>query len=211
MAKKTSSSRWLARQKRDPYVKQAQEGGWRSRAVFKLEQIDRRDRLLRPGQRIVDLGAAPGGWCQYAARRLNGQGTIVGLDILPIEPLAKVTFLQGDFLESEILGRLSETLAGEPLDLVLSDLAPNFSGIRIADSARSFELAELARDFAVEWLRPDGAFLVKVFEGAELPDFRASLRQSFRQVAVRKPEASRQDSREIYLLARGLQKTDNVN
>lgn len=200
---KDSSQRWLARQRRDPYVAQAQKDGWRSRAVYKLQQIDQRDRLLKPGQRIVDLGAAPGGWCQYAARKLQGRGTIIGLDILPIEPLDGVKLLQGDFLESEVLTRLSETLAGQPLDLVLCDLAPNFSGVKDADIARAYELAELARDFAVQWLRPEGSFLVKLFEGGPMQDYRASVRADFNSVAIRKPEASRSGSREIYLLAQG--------
>lgn len=201
MKSKGSSGRWLDRQRKDRFVKQAQDGGWRSRAVFKLQEIDQRDQLIKPGQRIVDLGAAPGGWCQYAARKLKGQGTVIGLDLLPIEPLSHVNLIQGDFLESEILDRLSQQLNNQPLDLVLSDMAPNFSGIRDADLARSYELAELASEFAVEHLAPHGRFLVKVFQGTDFEAYRAQLRRAFKRVLIRKPSASRAESRELYLLA----------
>ncbi len=209
MPKRSSSGRWLQRQRKDPYVKQAHEGGWRSRAVYKLEEIDRRDRLFRPGQRIVDLGAAPGGWCQYAVSRLQGRGRVIGLDLLPIDPIAGVDLIEGDFRKEEVLAELSALVEGQALDLVLSDMAPNFSGIRDADLARSYELAELARDFAVQHLAQGGSFLVKLFQGADFEAYRASLRKEFAKVMVRKPDASRAESREFYLLAQGLLKGEN--
>lgn len=209
MKRKGSSGRWLDRQRKDHFVKQAQDGGWRSRAVFKLQQIDQRDGLIKPGQRIVDLGAAPGGWCQYAARKIKGNGTVIGLDLLPIKPLPQVSLIEGDFLESAILDRLSKQLNNQALDLVLSDMAPNLSGIRDADLARSYELAELAADFAVEHLHEHGRFLVKVFQGNGFEDYRAQLRQMFKRVAIRKPDASRAESRELYLLASEPLKQDN--
>ncbi len=209
MPKRSSSGRWLQRQRKDPYVKQAHEGGWRSRAVYKLEEIDRRDRLFRPGQRIVDLGAAPGGWCQYAVSRLQGRGRVIGLDLLPIDPIAGVDLIEGDFRNEEVLAELSALVEGQALDLVLSDMAPNFSGIRDADLARSYELAELARDFAVQHLAQGGSFLVKLFQGADFEAYRASLRKEFAKVMVRKPDASRAESREFYLLAQGLLKGEN--
>lgn len=202
MKRRGSSGRWLDRQRKDQFVKQAQDGGWRSRAVFKLEEIDKRDQLIRPGQRIVDLGAAPGGWCQYVARKLKGQGTIIGLDLLPIDALDHVELIQGDFLDDEVLAELADKVQNKPLDLVLSDMAPNFSGIRDADLARSYELAELALDFAVKHLGQGGAFLVKVFQGADFESYRDQLRAAFAKVAIRKPGASRAESRELYLLAR---------
>ncbi len=202
MKRRGSSGRWLDRQRKDQFVKQAQDGGWRSRAVFKLEEIDKRDQLIRPGQRIVDLGAAPGGWCQYAARKLKGHGTVIGLDLLPIDPLDHVQLIQGDFLENSALEQLSELVKNQPLDLVLSDMAPNFSGIRDADLARSYELAELAMDFAVQHLGKNGAFLVKVFQGSDFETYRNKLRTAFTKVSIRKPGASRAESRELYLLAR---------
>ena len=210
MKRKGSSARWMERQRKDPFVRQAQEAGWRSRAVFKLQEIDLRDQLIKPRQRIVDLGAAPGGWCQYAARKLKDSGTIIGLDLLPIEPLEHVHLIEGDFLESEILDRLSEQVQNRPLDLVLSDMAPNFSGIRDADLARSYELAELALDFAVEHLGAGGSFLVKVFQGPDFEAYRARLRQHFKRVMIRKPDSSRSQSRELYLLAREPLKMNNA-
>ena len=209
MSKRGSSGRWLSRQRKDPNVKQAQDHGWRSRAVFKLQAVDRRDRLIRPGQRIVDLGAAPGGWCQYACDKLKGRGEIVGLDLLPIEPIDGVHLIEGDFRRQDVLDELVSVLRGEPLDLVLSDMAPNFSGVKDADIARSYALAELALDFAVQHLTAGGDFLVKVFQGADFEPYRQSLRERFEKVMVRKPEASRSESRELYLLARGLLEQKN--
>ncbi len=197
-----SSARWLKEHFDDVYVKRAQAEGWRSRAVFKLEEIDRRDHLLRPGITLVDLGAAPGGWSQYAQRSLQGQGHIIALDILPMEPLTGVEFLQGDFQDEAILSQLLQMLGSSRADLVLSDLAPNMSGMMAVDQPRAMTLAELALELAERVLRPGGSLLVKVFEGEGLDDFRRQLRERFRELQVRKPKASRERSRELYLLAK---------
>src|SRR5690606_29813560 len=204
MAKRSkSSSRWLGEHFADEYVKRAQAEGLRSRAVFKLEEIDAKDRLLRPGMTVVDLGAAPGGWSQYAAHKLGARGRIVALDILEMEPLDGVEFLQGDFTEDEPLERLLATLGAERADLVMSDMAPNMSGMDAVDQPRAMYLAELALDLAVKILKPGGAFLVKVFQGEGFDEFLAQLRARFDRVNVRKPRASRSRSREVYLLALG--------
>jgi len=188
----------------DFYVKQAVEQGWRSRAAFKLMEIDDRDRLLRPGSVVVDLGCAPGGWCQVASERMKGQGRIVGLDLLEMAPVAHVRFIQGDFTEDAVLARLEEELAGKAVDLVISDMAPNITGVLVSDQARSYYLAELAADFARQRLKPEGAFLVKVFQGEGFEPYMKALRAAFSSVAARKPKSSREESREVYLLARGL-------
>jgi len=204
MAKRSkSSSRWLGEHFADEYVKRAQAEGLRSRAVFKLEEIDAKDRLLRPGMTVVDLGAAPGGWSQYAAHKLGARGRIVALDILEMEPLDGVEFLQGDFTEDEPLERLLATLGAERADLVMSDMAPNMSGMDAVDQPRAMYLAELALDLAVKILKPGGAFLVKVFQGEGFDEFLVQLRARFDRVNVRKPRASRSRSREVYLLALG--------
>ncbi|MDX1626858.1 MAG: SAM-dependent methyltransferase [Wenzhouxiangellaceae bacterium] len=195
-----SSSRWRARQESDPYVRQARSEGYRARAAYKLLELDRKDRLLRPGAKVVDLGAAPGSWAQVAAERVGPQGRVVALDLLEIEPIEGVDVLQGDFRDDEVLAAL-ETLVGERVDLVLSDMAPNISGIAASDQARSMHLAELALDFAVEWLQPDGRFAVKLFQGEGFDDFVRRARSEFAAVKVRKPEASRKESREVYLVA----------
>jgi 23S rRNA (uridine2552-2'-O)-methyltransferase len=197
-----SSRRWLAEHENDPYVQEARRRGFRSRAVFKLEEIDRRDHLLRPGLRVVDLGAAPGGWSQYARPRLGPRGVLVATDLLPIEPLAGVEVLIGDFREAEITTRLAAALGGEPADLVMSDMAPNISGIDAADQAASLLLAEYALDFSAQHLREGGDFLVKVFQGSGSDAFVRQVRARFERVHVRKPQASRARSREVYLLAR---------
>lgn len=207
MAKRSkSSTRWLGEHFADEYVKRAQAEGWRSRAVFKLEEIDARDRLIRPGMTIVDLGAAPGGWSQYAAKKLRGKGRIVALDILGMEALADVEFLQGDFTEDEPLARLLATLGGQGADLVMSDMAPNMSGMDGIDQPKGMYLAELALDLSEKVLKPGGAFLVKVFQGEGFDEFLGLLKSRFSRVVVRKPEASRSRSREVYLLAAGLRK-----
>lgn len=198
----TSSSRWLAEHFSDPYVKRAQQEGWRSRAVFKLEEIQRRDHLLKPGMAVVDLGAAPGGWSQYAAKVLGGKGRIVALDILPMDPLPGVEFLQGDFDQETTLQALRELLGGAKLDLVLSDIAPNITGVEDVDLPRAMYMAELALGFARETLRPGGSLLVKVFQGQGFPEYLRELKVSFQNVASRKPKSSRSRSREMYLLAR---------
>ncbi|HEX7047147.1 MAG TPA: 23S rRNA (uridine(2552)-2'-O)-methyltransferase RlmE [Gammaproteobacteria bacterium] len=210
MAKRSkSSSRWLGEHFADEYVKRAQAEGWRSRAVFKLEEIDAKDRLFRPGMTILDLGAAPGGWSQYAARKLQGRGRIIALDILEMEPLSGVEFLQGDFTEDEPLQRLLElTGSGKTgdrtIDLVMSDMAPNMSGMDAIDQPKGMYLAELALDLAGKVLKPGGSLLVKVFQGEGFDAYFGDLRQRFSRVAARKPKASRSRSREVYLLATGL-------
>ena len=203
MSRSKSSDRWLARQHRDPYVKQAQKEGWRSRAVYKLQEIDTRDRLLRPGMTVVDLGAAPGGWSQYVKQRVGPSGRVLALDILPMEPVAGVECLQGDFTEQPVLDLLIARIGGRPVDLVIADLAPNISGIASADQARAMHLAELALEFADKTLRPGGDFLVKTFQGAGFQEFHRALQQRFAKLVARKPKASRAESREVYLLGKG--------
>lgn len=203
MPKRTSSSsRWLAEHFSDAYVQRAQSQGWRSRAAFKLEEIQRRDHLIKPGMTIVDLGAAPGGWSQFAAKILAGKGLLVALDVLPMQSLAGVQLIQGDFTETGVLESLEKALAGRPLDLVLSDMAPNISGQEDVDQPRAMQLAELALGFARPRLGPHGALLVKVFQGAGFAEFLQELRRGFETVATRKPGASRARSRELYLLAK---------
>jgi 23S rRNA (uridine2552-2'-O)-methyltransferase len=204
MAKRSrSSSQWLREHFDDEYVRRAQKEGWRSRAVFKLQEIDRAERLLRPGMVVVDLGAAPGGWSQYAGRVVGDGGRVVAIDVLPMDPLPGVTFLQGDFREQEVLERLQETLAGAGVDLVLSDMAPNLSGVDVVDHPRAMYLAELALDFAAGHLKPRGALLVKLFQGAGFDALLKDARLRFAEVRLRKPKASRLRSAEVYLLARG--------
>lgn len=201
MPRSKSSREWLRRQSRDPYVKKARAEGARSRAHFKLAEIDARDRLLRPGMVVVDLGAAPGGWSEYAAARVRPGGRIVAVDLLPMAPLAGVDFVLGDFGEAAVLDSVKQRLA-TAADLVISDMAPNISGVAATDQARGTALAELACDFALEVLRPGGALLVKAFQGAGFDVVLRRLRAHFGKVAVRKPGASRAQSREVYLLAR---------
>jgi 23S rRNA (uridine2552-2'-O)-methyltransferase len=204
MPKRTkSSARWLAEHAADPYVKRAHEEGWRSRAAFKLEEIQRSDRLLRPGMTIVDLGAAPGGWSQYAARLLQRQGRIIALDILPMPAIPGVEFIEGDFAAEEVFQRLLAALGDDKVDLVMSDMAPNMMGIADVDHARSMNLVDLAVDFAERTLRPGGDLLMKVFQGREFQPLLAKLRQSYESVKLRKPKASRARSSEVYVLARG--------
>ncbi len=202
-AKRTKSGRaWMHEHVTDPYVKKAQQDGYRSRAAYKLLEIDKRDHLLRPGMTVVDLGAAPGSWCQVAVQRMKSQGRVLAIDLLPVAPMPGVETLEGDFTEQAALDWLEERLQSGRVDLVLSDMAPNISGVMLRDQARHYELCELALDFAVKWLKPDGAFLVKVFQGVGFEDFRALMRQAFEQVLIRKPDASRDRSAEVYLLGR---------
>ena len=203
MSRSKSSSRWLREHFNDVYVKKAQAEGLRSRAAFKLEELIDRDRLLRPGMRIVDLGAAPGGWSQLARKRLGDNGTIIALDILPMQGIGGVDFLQGDFREETVLHQLEERLEGNKVDLVLSDMAPNMSGVALADQIRAMDLADLALDFSRQWLKPGGSFLIKLFQGTGFDDYVRSLRADFTRVTMRKPKASRARSREVYALAVG--------
>lgn len=198
-----SSSRWLAEHAADPYVQRAHAEGWRSRAAFKLEEIQRSDRLLRPGMTVVDLGAAPGGWSQYAARVLGGRGRVIALDVLPMAALPGVEFIQGDFSDDATLERLRTTLGDSKVDLVMSDMAPNMMGMSDVDHDRSMHLVELAEEFAVQTLRAGGDLLMKVFQGREFQPLVARLRRSFESVKLRKPKASRARSAEVYVLARG--------
>lgn len=202
MPRSKSSARWLREHFTDEYVRRAQEEGYRSRAVYKLLEIHEKDGLLRPGMTVVDLGAAPGGWSQLAARRVGRQGVVIALDILPMEPLPGVEFIQGDFRETAVLEQLLAVLNGRPVDLVISDMAPNTSGVKAVDQPRGLYLAELALDFAQRCLRPGGDFLVKVFQGEGFDLFLKALRVAFATVAPRKPKASRARSAEQYLLAR---------
>ena len=202
MARSKSSARWLREHFTDEYVKRAQAEGYRSRAAYKLLEIHEKDRLLRPGQIVVDLGAAPGGWSQLAARFVGGHGVVIALDILPMEPLPGVDFIEGDFREAAVLERLLNALNGRPADLVISDMAPNTSGIKAVDQPRGMYLAELALDFARRCLRPGGDFLTKAFQGEGFDPFLRELRAAFATVAIRKPKASRARSAEQYLLAR---------
>lgn len=198
-----SSRRWLERHFNDEYVKRAQQEGYRSRAVFKLLEIQEKDRILQPGLRVADLGAAPGGWSQVAVRLVGDRGRILALDVLPMDPVPGVTFIQGDFREAEPLARLREALGPEPLDLVLSDMAPNMSGTA-ADQPRLIYLCELALDFALQHLRPGGTLVVKIFQGEGFDAYLKTLRRHFRRVTSRKPKSSRSESRELYLVARDL-------
>ena len=204
MNRSKSSTRWLREHFQDPFVKKAQVEGLRSRAAFKLTELIERDRLLRPGMNVVDLGAAPGGWTQVVRESLGDNGRVIALDVLPMQGVAGVDVLQGDFRDAALLARLEALLGGTRLDLVLSDMAPNMSGVVLVDQARAMELAELALAFARRWLKPGGAFLVKLFQGVGFDDFVRDLRQGFERVSMRKPKASRARSREVYALASNL-------
>ena len=204
MVLKASSKRWLRRHVTDHYVKQARDQGYRSRSAFKLLEIDEKDRLLKPGIRVIDLGAAPGGWSQVAARKVLPGGRVVAVDLLDIAPISGVTSVKGDFREAAVRARLIEALEREKADVVLSDLSPNISGIRSADQARAAELLRAAVDFCRESLNPRGVLLVKVFQGEAFSDLLAELKGAFVTVQTRKPGASRGESSEVYLLARGL-------
>lgn len=198
-----SSQRWLKEHFSDPYVKKAQAEGMRSRAVYKLEELLDRDRLLKPGMVVVDLGAAPGGWSQYVRQALGESGRVFALDILDMPPLAGVEFLHGDFREDAVLARFEEMLGSQPVDLVLSDMAPNKSGVDAVDQPRAMHLSELAMDFADAHLKPGGAFLIKLFQGVGFDDYVRELRRRYEKVAIRKPDASRKRSPEVYALGQG--------
>lgn len=196
-----TSKQWMHEHVNDPFVQLAKKEGYRSRAAYKLLEIDAKDRLLKPGTAVVDLGATPGGWSQVAAARVGRNGKVIALDLLPLDPLAGVDFIQGDFREDAVLKQLEELLHGKPVGLVISDMAPNMSGVASADQARALHLAELAMEFALEHLSPEGSFLVKVFQGAGFEGFLKLMRSRFNKVATRKPKASRDRSSEVYLLA----------
>jgi 23S rRNA (uridine2552-2'-O)-methyltransferase len=210
MAKKKLNKSWLHDHINDPYVKLAQKEGYRARAVYKLKEIDEEEKLIKPGQVIVDLGATPGSWSQYVRGKLAGasgggiNGTIIGLDMLPMEPIADVHFIQGDFREQEVLTQLEEVLQGRKADLVLSDMAPNLSGIAVADAARVLDIIELAIDFARHHMKPSGALLVKCFNGSGYQQIVEMFRQEFKIVTQKKPKASRDKSSEVFLLGKGL-------
>lgn len=204
MTKSHSSKRWLKRHVNDPYVQRSKREGYRSRSAYKLTEIDEKDHLLKGGLVVVDLGAAPGGWSQVLAKKLGASGKVVAIDLLPMEPIAGVTFIQGDFGTRKGAAAVEGALGGLKADLVLSDMSPNITGIPMTDQARTMDLAEIARDFAVLHLKPDGALLIKIFQGAGYDEYFKSLRRAFLKVVVRKPDASRDESAELYLLARGL-------
>jgi 23S rRNA (uridine2552-2'-O)-methyltransferase len=212
MAKNKLNKNWLHDHINDPYVKQAQKDGYRARAVYKLMEIDEAEKLIRPGQVIVDLGATPGSWSQYVRNRLAGKaggginGTIIALDLLPMEPIADVHFIQGDFRDEQVLQQLEEVVGGHKVDLVLSDMAPNLSGIGVADAARVEYIIDLALEFARAHLKPSGALLVKCFNGAGYNEILAKFREEFKVVMSKKPKASKDKSSEIFLLGKMLKK-----
>lgn len=201
--RRPSSARWLAEHASDPYVQEARRLGYRSRAVFKLKEIQDKDRLIKPGQVVVDLGAAPGGWSQLARPLLGPKGRLLALDILPMDPLPDVEFILGDFREESVLKQLEEAVGSQAVDLVLSDMAPNLSGVDAADQAGSIYLCELALEFARAHLKPKGVLLVKIFQGEGFEAYLKAMREAFESVTIRKPKASRPRSSEVYLLARG--------
>lgn len=203
MSRTKSSKRWLQEHFDDVYVKKAQAEGYRSRAVYKLKEVDEKESLLKPGMTVVDLGAAPGGWTQYVSQKLNGHGRIVALDILAMDALPDVDFIQGDFREDDVLEELINLIPERSIDLLLSDMAPNMSGSTAIDIPRAMYLVELAFDFAGKMLKPGGTMLVKIFHGSGFDDLVKQARASFDKVVIRKPSASRSRSKETYLLAKG--------
>ncbi|MCG6896870.1 MAG: 23S rRNA (uridine(2552)-2'-O)-methyltransferase RlmE [Thiocapsa sp.] len=203
MGRTPSSRQWLDRHLSDPFVKRAQQEGYRSRAAYKLLEIQAKDQILRPGMRVVDLGAAPGSWSQIAVGLVGPRGQVVALDLLPVDPLPGVTLLQGDFRDPDVLERLRRVLGDRLLDLVLSDMAPNISGVTAVDQPRAVYLAELTLDLARECLKPGGGLVVKLFQGEGFDAVLSEMRSSFSRVSSRKPRSSRRESRELYLVAKG--------
>src|SRR3954467_13375152 len=203
MARTRTSKAWMREHVNDVYVQRAKQAGYRSRSAYKLVEIQEKDKLVRPGMTVVDIGAAPGGWSQVLAPLVGTHGRVIAVDMLEMEPLRVVNVICGDFLESSTLALIEQQLGDRPIDLVVSDMAPNISGVNLVDQARSIHLAELAFEFARLRLKPGGDLLVKVFQGSGLDEFRKLLSSIFRSVAVRKPKASRDRSSEFYLLARG--------
>jgi len=206
MGRSKSSNQWLQEHFNDEFVKQAQIQGFRSRAVFKLQEIQQKDNVIRPGMNVVDLGAAPGAWLQYVKRLLKGQGRIVGLDILPIEAINGVHCVQGDFREETVMAELSRVLENIPVHVVLSDMAPNLTGNKAIDQPASIYLAELALEMAEAVLSPEGCFVVKLFQGEGFDDYKREVGQLFSKVLIRKPKASRPRSKEVYILGKGFKK-----
>jgi 23S rRNA (uridine2552-2'-O)-methyltransferase len=198
-----TSKQWMMEHVNDPYVQRAQKEGYRSRAAYKLMELDERDKLIKPGMVVVDLGATPGGWCQVVAKKMGMHGRIIALDLLPLQPLPRVEFIQGDFREDSVLAQLEKMLDGRQIGLVMSDMAPNISGVGSADQARSMYLAELALDFAAKHLAPGGSFVVKIFQGIGFEDYLKLARGHFEKVVTRKPKASRDRSSEQYLVGLG--------
>jgi 23S rRNA (uridine2552-2'-O)-methyltransferase len=207
MKRTKTSKAWMQEHVNDPYVKLAQKDGYRARAAYKLIEIDDKDRLIKPGMVVVDLGSTPGSWSQVAIQRLKGNGRLIALDLLPMVGIPGVEFIQGDFREDEILEQLEEKLNGHQIDLVISDMAPNISGISSVDQPNAVYLTELAVDFSLKWLKPEGNFLVKVFVGSGFEEIVKIMRESFDKVVTRKPKASRDRSTEVYLL--GLKRKAN--
>ncbi|MEM6998642.1 MAG: SAM-dependent methyltransferase [Pseudomonadota bacterium] len=202
MSKKKPSKEWVQKQNNDPYVKQARESHYRSRAVYKLQEIDKKDKLIKASSCVVDLGSAPGSWSQYASERIGANGRVFAVDILPMEPIKGVIFTQGDFTDETVEKTFLKQIGEQGADLVISDMAPNLSGIRVSDQARSMAMAELIYDFCHYALKPGGDLLIKLFEGAGTSEFRQLIREHFDKVMTRKPGASRDKSREFYILAR---------
>jgi len=198
-----TSKQWMQEHVNDPYVQRAQKEGYRSRVAYKLMESDERDNLIKPGMVVVDLGATPGGWCQVVAKKMGMHGRIIALDLLPLHPLPRVEFIQGDFRDDSVLAQLEKMLDGRQIGLVMSDMAPNISGVGSADQARSMYLAELALDFAAKHLAPGGSFVVKIFQGVGFEDYLKLARGHFEKVVTRKPKASRDRSSEQYLVGLG--------
>lgn len=203
MARTKSSSEWLRRHVNDPFVKQAQRDGYRSRSAYKLIELHEKDRLIRPGMQVLDLGSAPGGWSQVLGKLVGAKGRVLATDILPMEPIKNVNFIQGDFTDEAVVAQLIESLGGGQFDLIVSDIAPNITGIDSADQASSMYFLELALDTVRKTLKPGATFVAKMFQGAGSDQYLKELRTSFEKVLIRKPAASRPKSREVYLVAKG--------
>ncbi len=203
MARSKSSGNWLKEHFDDEFVKQSQKDGYRSRAVYKLKEIDEKDKLLKPGSVVIDLGAAPGSWCEYVVRRIKGNGRIIALDILPMDPMDGVEIITGDFLEDDVFNELLNTLGSDKPDLVICDMAPNMSGQQAVDIPRAMYMAELALDLSRQVLKPGGGLLVKLFQGEGFDGYVKQMREHFGRVVMRKPRASRARSKEVYGLATG--------
>lgn len=203
MARSKTSADWLKEHVDDIYVQKAQQDGYRTRASYKLIELNEKDQLIKPGMTIIDLGSAPGGWSQVVGRKLNGKGVVIASDILPMDPIADVEFIQGDFTEESVFNELMAIVDGRPVDLVISDMAPNMSGVPSIDQPGSMYLVELALDMARQVLRPNGQFVAKVFQGDGFDEYVKDVRQSFTKVLIRKPKASRPRSREVYVVGKG--------